>query len=701
MSQIYKHKYKSKEVHMNYRNFLPLITALSIMMLFAVFVGAAPEKLEFNKYHKPAEVASLLKSWSTKYPQLTKLISIGKNTGKNELMVIRIAAQAKGSPEPDSRPAVFVSANIEGNHLVGTEAALMLVEKLLTEYGSNKSIASLLEKRTVYVAPLLNPDVAENFFADIRSGQRTNLRPVDEDLDDVVDEDGPDDLNQDGLITKMRVKDPEGKWIQDQREPRLMRRADPKKGEKGVYKIYTEGLDNDGDGKYNEDPPGGVELNRNFPHDFEYYDKKAGLYPVSEKETIDLLKFLISHPNIAMVLNFSTENTFLNLQQTARAKAARDKVKVPARYAGFLGLEADKEYSIKEIVEILKGMDIAGGMEITEDMVASFFGLGPAVAIDRPDLPIMEAIQKEYKDTLKEAKLDYPENRARGVGKGSFVAYCYFQYGVQVFSSDLWKIPEPKKEQAKDAITKEKLKSMSSEDFLALGEEKIDAFLKEQGAPPNIKAPMLIKMVESGRLTPAKMAEMMDQMPKKPASSGEEHPDSYIVKWSDSVLEGKGFVDWKPYKHPTLGDVEIGGFVPYLKTTPPPGEMKKTLSFHTDFYIDLMSRLPELKIKDTKVEALGDDLYQVTVYFTNTGWFPTSTSQGRRARTSWPITVRLNMAEGQSIFSGRKIESIPFIGGSGDTKKVEWTVKGRKGSKITVTAKTPKLDSVKASIVLD
>lgn len=675
---------------------------LCLVFCLAVFsYGLKAEEIEFSDYHSPQVVVKLLKSWEVQYPQLAKLITIGKSARGAGIFALRIAAEKKESAEPDTRQAVFVSANIEGTHLVGTEAALKIAERLLSGYGKDKSITSLLEKRTVYVAPLLNPDVAEAYFAEVKYERRANFRPVDEDLDTLVDEDGPDDLNGDGLITQMRVKDPEGTWIKDPKEPRLMRKADPKKGEKGVYKIYIEGVDNDGDGKYNEDPAGGVELNRNFPHDFEYHHKQAGLYPVSEKETISLVKFLVSHRNIAMVLNFSSENTFLNLQQTGRARAASDKVKVPERFASFLGLEAGKEYTIPELVEILKGMNIGGGIEITEDMVAMFLGLGPAMSIDRQDMPFFEAVQKDYKDALKKAKIDYPQKRAKGVGKGSFVAYCYYQLGVQVFSSDLWAIPEPKKEPKKDALTREKLKSMSSEEFLALGEEKIEAFLKEQGAPPNFKASMLINMVKSGRITPEKMAEMMERMPPRPAASGEEHPDSYILNWSDTVLKGKGFVDWKPYSHPTLGEVEIGGFVPYLKTTPPPSEIEKTVLFHSDFYIGLMNRLPWLEIKKTEVEAIDNSLFKVTVYFTNNGWFPTSSAQGRRARTAWPITVRLKTSKNQEIFSGRKIVTIPFINGSGETKKVEWMIRGRRASKLTVTAQSPKLNSVSKTITLE
>jgi len=48
-----------------------------------------------------------------------------------------------------------------------------------------------------------------------------------------VDEDGPQDLNKDGFITVMRVKDPAGTYMIDPDEPRLMKKADPKKRREG------------------------------------------------------------------------------------------------------------------------------------------------------------------------------------------------------------------------------------------------------------------------------------------------------------------------------------------------------------------------------------------------------------------------------------------------------------------------------------
>ncbi|UCE21613.1 MAG: hypothetical protein JSV46_05205 [Candidatus Aminicenantes bacterium] len=113
-----------------------------------------------------------------------------------------------------------------------------------------------------------------------------------------------------------------------------------------------------------------------------------------------------------------------------------------------------------------------------------------------------------------------------------------------------------------------------------------------------------------------------------------------------------------------------------------------------------MNRLPQLEIKETEVKTLGNGVYQVTVYLTNTGWFPTSTAQGRRAVAVWAIRTELKLSQGQSLFSGRSMVNIPFIGGSGSTKKAEWIIKGKKGSKVTISAGAPNLGSVTTTVVL-
>ena len=61
-----------------------------------------------------------------------------------------------------------------------------------------------------YVVPRVDVDGSEAVFATPLAPRRGNLTPFDDDNDGRVDEDPPEDLNGDGLITLMRVKDPHG-----------------------------------------------------------------------------------------------------------------------------------------------------------------------------------------------------------------------------------------------------------------------------------------------------------------------------------------------------------------------------------------------------------------------------------------------------------------------------------------------------------
>jgi len=101
-----------------------------LLVLSMGFSGANAKNtgIDFSKYHTPTEVKMLLNNWAHENPKLVKLIKIGKSVSGKEIYVIQIAG-LKGNISPEKRPGIFVSANIEGVHLIGTEAALMLAKK--------------------------------------------------------------------------------------------------------------------------------------------------------------------------------------------------------------------------------------------------------------------------------------------------------------------------------------------------------------------------------------------------------------------------------------------------------------------------------------------------------------------------------------------------------------------------------------------
>jgi hypothetical protein len=79
------------------------------------------------------------------------------------------------------------------------------------------------------------------------------------------------------------------------------------------YDVFSEGIDDDGDGRFNEDGVGGIDMNRNFPRNWglEFEQRGAGPFPLSEPETRATIEFLHSHRNITGVVHGHTSGGFL------------------------------------------------------------------------------------------------------------------------------------------------------------------------------------------------------------------------------------------------------------------------------------------------------------------------------------------------------------------------------------------------------
>ena len=225
-------------------------------------------------------------------------------------------------PALDARPALLVAANFEGDQLIGSELALYLARHLATSYANDAQVKKLLDDHAVYILPRVNPDGAELMFGKVKSFRRTNARKVDDDNDGRVDEDGPEDLNGDGFISVMRVKDPKGPYMAHPDDARLLRRADAQRGEAGGWSVYWEGTDNDGDGFINEDGPGGVDLNRNFQHRYPYYTADAGPHMVSEPETRAVMDYILKKKNVAAVLTYGASDNLITAPTRQGALAA-------------------------------------------------------------------------------------------------------------------------------------------------------------------------------------------------------------------------------------------------------------------------------------------------------------------------------------------------------------------------------------------
>ncbi len=296
----------------------------------AIQVGAARPAT----YYDYKSLRKRLVSLARQEPNLVRVDSIAQSIDKRKVWVVEVGKCTPlevrgqlltGCTEGDrkTRPAVLVTAGIEGNDLIGCSIAVSWLERLIKQYRTDAQITELLETTTIYVVPRLNPDAAEHFFTRPKLETSLNNKPADDDHDGLVDEDGPEDLNGDGLITWMRVEDKDGNYLLDPVDKRLLLKADYLKGEVGAWRYLTEGIDNDHDEVWNEDGRGGVNFNRNFPYNYKFFAPDAGIHQVSEAQTRGLAEFIIEHPNIGIVITYGAADNLLKTPAGAPAPGRR------------------------------------------------------------------------------------------------------------------------------------------------------------------------------------------------------------------------------------------------------------------------------------------------------------------------------------------------------------------------------------------
>jgi hypothetical protein len=370
----------------------PLIL-LIVTLLICLTSSQLPAQSQYNDFKS---MSGKITSLSSKYPALCTVKSLVKTSGGKDIWVLTI-----GTGNNDNKPGIAVIGGVEGNHLVGKELALGFAENILRQSDST-DIKELLSKVTFYIFPDVSPDATDQFFAGMKFERIANSRPTDDDKDFLTDEDPYEDLNNDGLITLIRIADPTGLYFESEEDKRIMTKADLSKGQKGAYMIYSEGIDNDKDGKFNEDGIGGVNFNRNLTFNYEEFGLNSGLHPVSEPETKAVLDFLFAHFNIYMTIAFGPQD---NLGQPMKA-SERQTVSAPATGQGRnQGQGQDRRF-----MSILKS-----------------------------DETINKLVSDKYHE-ITGAK-GAPEAKT---APGNFMEWAYYHYGRYSFSTPAWWIANGK-----------------------------------------------------------------------------------------------------------------------------------------------------------------------------------------------------------------------------------------------------------------
>jgi hypothetical protein len=277
------------------------------------------EALTFDIYHTPEVMYHWYQKWAEQYPEIVDLYQVA--TSYEGRPILQMTLTNKSTGKHTDKPAAYFEGGRHGGEVTASEAVLWLTKHLLDNYGKDPEITHLIDTKTIYLRPQNNPD-GSTMYLYTAQRNRSTVRPYDTDQDGLMDEDPEEDLNGDGIIHQMRKKaiteeeKEKANYVLDPRDEsgRLMKRVLEGKGE---YLVYTEGIDNDGDGKYNEDGIGGLDLHRNYPENWRpdqggdatgrgYTQFGAGTHPLSEIETRSTVLWLLSHPNISVVNSLDT-----------------------------------------------------------------------------------------------------------------------------------------------------------------------------------------------------------------------------------------------------------------------------------------------------------------------------------------------------------------------------------------------------------
>ena len=267
----------------------------------------------FNRYLRYDELTQWLHETAAAHPGLVTLESYGRSHEGRDLWLATITDASTGTH--DTKPAHWVDANIHSVELTAGVAALAIIQRLVTGFGTDPTVTRALKQRTFYIVPRVNPDGVEWALADAPLFRRSSTRAWP--WRDARRAPGlhERDIDGDGRILTMRVADPNGAWMPSALDPRLMAPVPPEGTDGSVqrYRLLYEGelVEHDGFTVPTPRPPQGLDMNRNFPAGWGPKVPGSGDHPLSEPEIDALVRAISARPNVCGYNAFHTSGGVL------------------------------------------------------------------------------------------------------------------------------------------------------------------------------------------------------------------------------------------------------------------------------------------------------------------------------------------------------------------------------------------------------
>lgn len=171
-----------------------------------------------------------------------------------------------------------------------------------------------------------------------------------------------------------------------------------------------------------------------------------------------------------------------------------------------------------------------------------------------------------------------------------------------------------------------------------------------------------------------------------------------IQAFNEKEGNQKVFYDFKPFHHPQLGDVEIGGARMGSAYQQNPRVHREISPKTTEFMLKHAEMRPILVTGNTECLPLGNNLYRIRSQIKNMGLVGTKIMKVDSYNAAFPVHISLE-ASGLEILSRPNTYEIDSLDPLESTY-VEWFVKVPSDSTLILTAVHPKADNAREEIRL-
>ncbi len=264
---------------------------------------------------------------------------------------------------------------------------------------------------------------------------------------------------------------------------------------------------------------------------------------------------------------------------------------------------------------------------------------------------IFKSVSEKYKEItgIKSAHSEKPA--------GSMLEWAYFQFGVPSFSANLWSLKKEEQESPQAKMKKEAASKPASTQAKTMD-----------------RSAMMRQFMSGSR-------------PSSSASQDQSSDtDEKWLKWVDKENGGAGFIKWTKFGHKQLGEVEIGGFEPYIRINPPAEKIPELSKSHAEFALYLAAQFAEIEMDEPEIKKLSSSLFELKIKIHNKGDFPYTTAMGERTRNISSIMVRLKFEDDKKmkLFGGSKRVDTQTLR-PGAEKELKWTIISPRGKKVDIT----------------